>query len=48
MSAEGGRTTSARAWVPGIASLGSFMMALDSLVVTTALSTIRPCSRSSE
>ena len=41
MSTDGGRTTSAQAWVLGIASLGSFMMALDSLVVTTALSTIR-------
>jgi EmrB/QacA subfamily drug resistance transporter len=36
-----GRMTSAQAWVLGLASLGSFMMALDSLVVTTALSSIR-------
>ncbi|MFC5234940.1 MFS transporter [Pseudonocardia zijingensis] len=33
--------TSTQAWVLGLASLASFMMALDSLVVTTALSTIR-------
>ncbi|MBG0822543.1 MFS transporter [Planomonospora sp. ID91781] len=33
--------TSEQAWVLGIASLASFMMALDSLVVTTALGTIR-------
>src|ERR687894_491206 len=33
--------TSKQAWVLGLASLASFMMALDSLVVTTALSTIR-------
>ncbi|MEV0831132.1 MFS transporter [Nonomuraea rubra] len=32
---------SKQAWVLGLASLASFMMALDSLVVTTALSTIR-------
>ncbi len=30
-----------QAWVLGLASLASFMMALDSMVVTTALSTIR-------
>ncbi|WP_218009937.1 DHA2 family efflux MFS transporter permease subunit [Actinomadura kijaniata] len=41
MSADGGRMTSRQAWVLGLASLASFMMALDSLVVTTALSTIR-------
>jgi EmrB/QacA subfamily drug resistance transporter len=35
------RMTSKQAWVLGLASLASFMMALDSLVVTTALSTIR-------
>jgi EmrB/QacA subfamily drug resistance transporter len=35
------RMTSTQAWVLGLASLASFMMALDSLVVTTALSTIR-------
>ncbi|MGK5552229.1 MFS transporter, partial [Actinomadura kijaniata] len=33
--------TSRQAWVLGLASLASFMMALDSLVVTTVLSTIR-------
>jgi EmrB/QacA subfamily drug resistance transporter len=33
--------TSEQAWTLGLASLASFMMALDSLVVTTALSTIR-------
>ncbi|QYN32621.1 DHA2 family efflux MFS transporter permease subunit [Pseudonocardia sp. DSM 110487] len=33
--------TSTQAWVLGLASLASFMMALDSLVVTTVLSTIR-------
>jgi EmrB/QacA subfamily drug resistance transporter len=33
--------TSEQKWVLGLASLGSFMMALDSQVVTTALSTIR-------
>jgi EmrB/QacA subfamily drug resistance transporter len=33
--------SSEQAWVLGLASLASFMMALDSLVVTTALSTIR-------
>jgi EmrB/QacA subfamily drug resistance transporter len=33
--------TSEQAWVLGLASLASFMMALDSLVVTTALSTVR-------
>uniref|UniRef100_UPI003F4968BB MFS transporter n=1 Tax=Nonomuraea bangladeshensis TaxID=404385 RepID=UPI003F4968BB len=33
--------TSNQAWVLGLASLASFMMALDSLVVTTTLSTIR-------
>jgi EmrB/QacA subfamily drug resistance transporter len=33
--------TSEQAWALGLASLASFMMALDSLVVTTALSTIR-------
>ncbi|MBG0564754.1 DHA2 family efflux MFS transporter permease subunit [Actinoplanes aureus] len=33
--------TRRQAWVLGLASLASFMMALDSLVVTTALSTIR-------
>ncbi|MCP2353698.1 EmrB/QacA subfamily drug resistance transporter [Nonomuraea thailandensis] len=33
--------TSKQAWVLGLSSLASFMMALDSLVVTTALSTIR-------
>jgi EmrB/QacA subfamily drug resistance transporter len=41
VSTDRDRTTPAQAWVLGIASLGSFMMALDSLVVTTALSTIR-------
>ena len=33
--------TAGQAWVLGLASVASFMMALDSLVVTTALSTIR-------
>src|SRR5687768_10204930 len=33
--------TSEQAWALGLASLASFMMALDSLVVTTALGTIR-------
>src|SRR4051812_14821602 len=33
--------TSAQYWVLGLASAGSFMVALDGLVVTTALSTIR-------
>lgn len=41
MSTDSGRMTSKQAWVLGLASLASFMMALDSLVVTTALSTIR-------
>ena len=41
VGADGGRMTSTQAWVLGLASLASFMMALDSLVVTTALSTIR-------
>jgi EmrB/QacA subfamily drug resistance transporter len=41
VTTDGGRMTSSQAWVLGLASLGSFMMALDSLVVTTALSTIR-------
>jgi MFS family permease len=36
-----GRMTSAQAWVLGLASPASFMMALDSLVVTTTLTTIR-------
>ncbi|GAB2617511.1 DHA2 family efflux MFS transporter permease subunit [Streptomyces capparidis] len=41
MSADAGRMTSTQAWVLGLASLASFMMALDSLIVTTALTTIR-------
>ncbi|WP_236594752.1 MFS transporter [Saccharothrix sp. 6-C] len=41
MSTATGRMTSKQAWTLGLASLASFMMALDSLVVTTALSTIR-------
>ncbi|GAA2701479.1 DHA2 family efflux MFS transporter permease subunit [Nonomuraea recticatena] len=41
MTIDGGRMTSKQAWVLALASLASFMMALDSLVVTTALSTIR-------
>ncbi len=41
MSTDVDRMTREQAWVLGIASLASFMMALDSLVVTTALSTIR-------
>jgi len=36
-----GRMTSEQAWTLGLAALASFMMALDSLVVTTTLSTIR-------
>src|SRR5918996_1939319 len=38
---KGGWMTSKQAWVLGLASLASFMMALDSLVVTTTLGTIR-------
>jgi MFS family permease len=34
-------TKSKRAWVVGLTGLGSLMAALDTLVVTTALSTIR-------
>ncbi|MFC4856855.1 MFS transporter [Actinophytocola glycyrrhizae] len=41
MSERRGGMTGRQAWVLGLASLASFMMALDSLVVTTALSTIR-------
>ncbi|MBB5955943.1 EmrB/QacA subfamily drug resistance transporter [Saccharothrix tamanrassetensis] len=41
MGSGEGRMTSEQAWVLGLASLASFMMALDSLVVTTTLSTIR-------
>ncbi|YCK35320.1 MFS transporter [Actinomadura sp. ATCC 39365] len=41
MSTGERRMTSGQAWVLALASLASFMMALDSLVVTTALSTIR-------
>ncbi|GII79507.1 MFS transporter [Sphaerisporangium rufum] len=41
MSSDAGRMTSRQAWGLGLASLASFMMALDSLVVTTALGTIR-------
>ena len=41
MSTGERRMTSKQAWVLGLASLASFMMSLDSLVVTTALSTIR-------
>ncbi|WP_327145377.1 MFS transporter [Nocardia sp. NBC_01327] len=41
MTTDEGRMTSKQAWVLGLASVASFMMALDSLVVTTALSTIR-------
>ncbi|WP_405138742.1 MFS transporter [Nocardia sp. NBC_01388] len=41
MNTDEGRMTSKQAWVLGLASVASFMMALDSLVVTTALSTIR-------
>ncbi|MCU1640344.1 MAG: transrane efflux transrane protein [Nocardia sp.] len=41
MNTDEGRMTSTQAWVLGLASVASFMMALDSLVVTTALSTIR-------
>ncbi|MFG1810551.1 MFS transporter [Streptomyces sp. NPDC049040] len=33
--------TSAQAWVLGLASVASFMMAMDSMVVSTALTTIR-------
>lgn len=41
MSAETGRMSSKQVWTLGLASLASFMMALDSLVVTTTLTTIR-------
>ena len=41
MSTVTGRMTPKQAWVLGLASLASFMMSLDSLVVTTSLSTIR-------
>lgn len=41
MSTAVERMTSKQAWTLGLASLASFMMALDSMVVTTALSTIR-------
>lgn len=41
MSTVPGRMTPKQAWVLGLASLASFMMSLDSLVVTTSLSTIR-------
>ncbi|MFI0357754.1 MFS transporter [Actinomadura sp. 9N407] len=41
MGSGGGRMTSKQAWVLGLASLASSMMALDSLVVTTALGTMR-------
>nr|BFE81803.1 hypothetical protein GCM10020093_044040 [Planobispora longispora] len=41
MSGGGGGMTSKQAWVLGLASLASFMMSLDSLIVTTALNTIR-------
>jgi EmrB/QacA subfamily drug resistance transporter len=41
VSTETGRMTSKQAWTLGLASLASFMMALDSLVVTTTLTVIR-------
>ncbi|MEU4764622.1 MFS transporter [Actinosynnema sp. NPDC023794] len=41
MSTGAERMTAKQAWTLGLASLASFMMALDSMVVTTALSTIR-------
>lgn len=41
MDTDRGRMTPEQAWVLGLASLASFMMALDSLVVSTALTTIR-------
>ncbi|WP_231499944.1 MFS transporter [Saccharothrix sp. NRRL B-16314] len=41
MDTDRRRMTSEQAWVLGLASLASFMMALDSLVVSTALTTIR-------
>ncbi|MEO3810932.1 MFS transporter [Sphaerisporangium sp. B11E5] len=41
MNSDGGRMTSKQAWVLGLAALASFMMALDSSVVTTALTTIK-------
>ncbi|NRQ30262.1 MFS transporter [Nonomuraea sp. NN258] len=47
MRGDSGRMTAEQAWVLGLASLASFMMALDSLVVTTALSTIRNDLRAS-
>jgi hypothetical protein len=34
-------TSSTRRWVLGLAAVASFMVALDTLVVSTALSTIR-------
>ena len=41
MAGDKGRMTSEQAWVLGLASLASFMMAMDSVVVSTALTTIR-------
>ncbi|MFD0205742.1 MULTISPECIES: MFS transporter [Saccharothrix] len=41
VNTETGRMTATQAWTLGLASLASFMMALDSLVVTTTLTTIR-------
>lgn len=35
------RMTSKQAWTLGLASIGTFIVALDALVVSTALSTIR-------
>lgn len=40
-SARGSESFSAQIWVLGLTSLASFMVALDALVVSTALSTIR-------
>lgn len=41
MAGDTGRMTPTQAWVLGLASLASFMMALDSMVVSTALTTVR-------
>jgi EmrB/QacA subfamily drug resistance transporter len=41
MTTDQPRATSAQYWVLALASLGAFMVALDALVVTTALGTIR-------
>jgi len=38
---QGTKDTTAKNWALGITSLASFMMALDAMVITTALATIR-------